>query len=97
MIASAASGDPDATPLRPQDNATGPTAQNFHKDTEKGSFEKEARASSTRKAKNQVISKLSDREYQQDRELFSMRVNNMGNVTRTGLRVRKQPIRIQTW
>jgi len=91
MIASAASGDPDATPLRPQDKATGPTAQNFNKDTEKGAFEKEARASSERKPKNQVISNLRDREYQHDQERFSMRVNNMGNITRTGLRVRKQP------
>jgi len=31
MIASAASGDPDATPLSPQDKATGPTAQIFIK------------------------------------------------------------------
>lgn len=91
MIASAASVEPDATTPRPQDKATGPTAQNFHKDTEKGAFEKEARESSTRKPKNRVISNLREPEFRHDRELFSMRVNNTGNVTRTGLRVRKQP------
>lgn len=91
MIASAASVEPAATPLRAQDKATGPTAQNFNKDTEKGAFEKEAKASSERKPKNQVISNLRDGEYQHDQERFSMRVNNMGNITRTGLHVRKQP------
>ncbi len=91
MIASAASIDPSDTSLRPQEKAAGPTAQSFHKDAEGGAFEKEAKASSARKVKNQVISRLDERNYQHDRELFSMRINNMGNVTRTGLRVRKQP------
>jgi hypothetical protein len=91
MIASATSLEPGATPLRPQNKPAGPTAQNFYKDAEKGAFEKEARASSARKLKNHEISSVGEREYQQDGELFSMRLNNTGNVTRTGLRVRKQP------
>jgi len=91
MMASAESIESVDTPLKPHEKASGPTSQNFHKDTERAAFEKEAKASSSRKMKNHLLSNLDERVYQHDRELFSMRLNNMGNVTRTGLRVRKQP------
>ncbi len=71
--------------------AAAPAPERFTKDSEKGAFGKEARTSSAHNLKNIGTGRLHKGEDQQDRELFSMRVSRVGNVTRSGLRVRKQP------
>jgi hypothetical protein len=76
---------------RSREKEAAPVPESFHKDTAKGAFGKEARASSDSNLKSVSRARLRKGEDRKDRELFSMRVNRIGTVTRSGLRVRKQP------
>ena len=75
-----------------QGKEVAPAPKSFHKDTEKGAFGKEARASSARNLKSISARGLRKEGHRQNTRLYSMRVNCLGNVTRSGLRVRKQPL-----
>ena len=77
--------------VRSQDKAAALARESFHTDAEKSAFGKEARASSARNMKNINAAAIRKEADQRDRDLFSMRVNRVANVTRSGLRVRKQP------
>jgi len=91
MLASVTPTDPSIAQASPQDRQTTSASQAFKKDTEKGAFAKEARASSASRFKDMTVAGLRKGEDQQTREAFSMRLNRMGSVTKSGLRVRKQP------
>jgi len=91
MVASAGPVASGFAQVRPQEKEAALAPEGFHKDNEKSAFAKEARASSARNLKNISTGSLRKGEDQRDREFFSMRVDRVGNVTRSGLRVRKQP------
>jgi hypothetical protein len=91
LVASAGPVASGFAQVRSQDKETAPASESFHKDPEKGAFGKEARASSARNLKNLSAGRLRKGGDSQDRELFSMQVSRVGNITRSGLRVRKQP------
>ena len=91
LVASAGPVASGFAQVRSQEKEAESAPESFHKDTGKGAFGKEARAPSARNLKSPNTGSLRKGEGQHDRELFSMQVNRVGNITRNGLRVRKQP------
>jgi len=67
-------------------------ASSGRKDADKSGFAREAKASSTRATKPEPLQTVRKSEDQEPREVHSMRLSRVGNVTAETLRVRKQPV-----